>query len=72
MCLVPASQQHYVSMCQDIHNKRPTEIDTINGIIVREGRKFGIPTPVNETLLPLNCPKSLRSGRNLMIWNLPM
>ena len=40
-------------MCQDIHNKRPTEIDTINGIIVREGRKFGIPTPVNETMVHL-------------------
>ena len=47
------NQHHYVSMCQDIHNKRPTEIDTINGIIVREGRRFGIPTPVNETMVHL-------------------
>ena len=47
------NQHHYVSMCQDIHNKRPTEIETINGYIVSEGRKRGIPTPVNETLLHL-------------------
>lgn len=47
------NQKHYVSMCQDIHNKRKTEIDTINGTIVREGRALGIPTPVNETLLHL-------------------
>lgn len=47
------NQHHYVSMCQDIHNRRKTEIDTINGAIVREGRALGIPTPVNETLLHL-------------------
>lgn len=47
------NQHHYVSMCQDMHNKRPTEIDTINGAIVREGKKLGIPTPVNETLMHL-------------------
>lgn len=45
------SQHHYVSMCQDIHNKRQTEIDTINGYIVREGKRLGVPTPVNETLM---------------------
>ena len=47
------NQHHYVSMCQDIHNRRPTEIDAINGTIVREGRALGIPTPVNETLMHL-------------------
>ena len=47
------NQHHYVSMCQDIHNKRPTEIETINGFIVSEGRRLGIPTPVNETMLHL-------------------
>ena len=47
------NQHHYVSMCQDMHNKRPTEIETINGYIVREGRRLGVPTPVNETLYHL-------------------
>ena len=47
------NQRHYVSMCQDIHNRRKTEIDAINGTIVREGRALGIPTPVNETMMHL-------------------
>lgn len=44
------NQHHYVSTCQDVHNERATEIDTINGVIVREGKALGIPTPVNETV----------------------
>ena len=47
------NQHHFVSMCQDMHNKRPTEIETINGYIVREGKRLGIPTPVNETMVHL-------------------
>ena len=47
------NQHHFVSMCQDMHNKRQTEIETINGFIVSEGRRLGIPTPVNETLVHL-------------------
>ena len=47
------NQHHYVSMCQDMHYRRPTEIDTINGAIIREGRKHGVPTPVNETMYHL-------------------
>lgn len=39
------------SMLQDINNKRPTEIDSINGEIVAAGRKLGIPVPVNEELV---------------------
>ena len=39
------------SMLQDINNKRPTEIDSINGEIVAAGRKFDIPVPVNEELV---------------------
>ena len=47
------NQHHFVSMCQDMHNKRQTEIETINGFIVSEGRRLGISTPVNETLVHL-------------------
>jgi 2-dehydropantoate 2-reductase len=39
------------SMLQDINNRRPTEIDSINGQIVAAGRKFDIPVPVNEELV---------------------
>ena len=38
------------SMLQDVRAGRRTEIDFITGAIVREGRRLGIPTPVNEAL----------------------
>ena len=47
------NQRHHTSMCQDVHYQRQTEIDGINGAVVREGRRLGIPTPVNETLTHL-------------------
>lgn len=41
------------SMLQDILAKRRTEISVINGAIVQEGKKLGIPTPVNAVLTNL-------------------
>lgn len=41
------------SMLQDLEKGRRTEIDAINGSIVREGRRLGIPTPVNEVMVAL-------------------
>jgi ketopantoate reductase len=41
------------SMLQDLEQGRKTEIDAINGSIVREGKRFGIPTPVNEVMVML-------------------
>ncbi|MBM4459765.1 MAG: 2-dehydropantoate 2-reductase [Chloroflexi bacterium] len=38
------------SMLQDIERGRPTEIDSINGVIVATGRRLNIPTPVNTTV----------------------
>jgi 2-dehydropantoate 2-reductase len=40
-------------MLQDVLSQRRTEIDSINGAVVREGLRLGIPTPVNETLTRL-------------------
>lgn len=39
------------SILQSLEKHRPTEIDVINGAVVAQGAKYGIPTPVNETLL---------------------
>lgn len=39
------------TLCVDILNERPTEIDFINGVVVRLGRQFGVPTPVNATFV---------------------
>jgi len=41
------------SMLQDILNSKRTEIDYINGAIMRQGKALGIPTPVNEVLTNL-------------------
>ena len=39
------------SLCNDILSRRQTEIDFINGAIVRLGAEHGVPTPVNKTLI---------------------
>ena len=39
------------SACTDIINRRRTEVDWINGAIVRLGEKHGIATPINRTLV---------------------
>ncbi|MFC1909184.1 ketopantoate reductase family protein [Chloroflexota bacterium] len=41
------------SMLQDLESGKKTEIDTINGSIVREGKRLGIATPVNEVMVML-------------------
>jgi len=38
------------SMFQDVSAGRPTEIDSINGAVAREGRRLGVATPVNEAI----------------------
>ncbi|MGQ0667968.1 MAG: 2-dehydropantoate 2-reductase [Nitrospiraceae bacterium] len=40
----------HTSMYDDWKAGRQTEIDYLNGYIVKKGREFGIPTPVNEAL----------------------
>ena len=41
------------SMGQDIDNKRLTEIDAINGYVVREAKRACVAAPVNQTLTAL-------------------
>ncbi|OGW82901.1 MAG: hypothetical protein A2987_05290 [Omnitrophica bacterium RIFCSPLOWO2_01_FULL_45_10] len=48
-----ATATNVSSMLQDVLNKKRTEIDFINGAIVRQGKALGIPTPVNEVLTGL-------------------
>jgi 2-dehydropantoate 2-reductase len=38
------------SMLQDLDRGAPTEIDSLCGAVVREGRRLGVATPVNERL----------------------
>ena len=41
------------SLQQSLESGRRTEIDFIAGAVVREGKKYGIPTPVNSTLVAM-------------------
>ena len=44
---------HKASMLQDVEARRQTEIDYLNGGIVRFGREHGVPTPLNEAVVAL-------------------
>jgi 2-dehydropantoate 2-reductase len=44
---------HKASMLQDVEARRQTEIDFLNGGIVRFGRELGVPTPLNEAVVAL-------------------
>ena len=44
---------HLPSMLQDVLAGRETEVESINGAIVRFGERHGTPTPVNRALLQL-------------------
>jgi 2-dehydropantoate 2-reductase len=44
---------HKASMLQDVEARRPTEIDFLNGGIVRFGDEHGVPTPLNRAIWAL-------------------
>jgi 2-dehydropantoate 2-reductase len=43
----------FSSTAQDLARKKKTEIDHLNGVVVRKGEALGVPTPANRTLLAL-------------------
>lgn len=51
--LVPSFSAVYTSMCQDLAYGRHSEIDSINGAVVRLGGIHGIKTPYNESICRL-------------------
>ena len=52
------------SMLQDIEKGSRTEIDYINGSVVRLGEKYNIPTPVNKTLV--TCIKGIEFQQKML------
>jgi 2-dehydropantoate 2-reductase len=44
---------HKASMLQDVEARRPTEVDYLNGGIVRFGEEHGVPTPLNAAIWAL-------------------
>jgi len=47
---MPGGALHYTSAVSDSYYKRQTEIDFLNGAIVKEGAKLGIATPYNDAI----------------------
>jgi 2-dehydropantoate 2-reductase len=52
------------SMLQDLEKGKKTEIDYINGVVCRGGRKCGIPTPFNDKVVELVKEAEARGGVN--------
>ena len=50
LAVARATAANRSSMLQDMERGAPTEIDWINGAVCREGRRVGVPTPVNDDL----------------------
>ena len=47
---LPPTASHLSSMLQDLKKGKKTEIDYLNGAIVKLGRKHGVKTPANEII----------------------
>jgi 2-dehydropantoate 2-reductase len=60
-----ATAANVSSMLQDVRKKKRTEIDFINGVIVRQGQESGIPTPVNSVLTDL--VRTIEATYNLVV-----
>lgn len=53
LAVANATASNRSSMRQDVEGRRPTEIDAINGAVVRAAEKHGLSAPVNWTLTQL-------------------
>jgi len=45
--------RHFPSMLEDVEARRPTELESINGALVREARRHGVAVPLHEALYRL-------------------
>ncbi len=48
--IIQTMPAQYSSTAQDLMRGKPSEIDYLNGYIVRKGGEFGVPTPANQVL----------------------
>jgi 2-dehydropantoate 2-reductase len=51
--VIEATKENRCSMGQDLDYKRRTEIDAINGAVVREAKSLGISVPFNQMISDL-------------------
>lgn len=47
---IPRFGTHLPSTAQDMKARKKTEIDALNGAISRLGKRYGVPTPVNDVI----------------------
>ncbi len=60
--LIPATAAHQSSMLRDVRRGKPTEIEALNGAIVRMGREAGVSTPMNALVTRLVHAKEQFAG----------
>lgn len=60
-----ATASNVSSMLQDVLRKKRTEIDFINGVIIRQAQELGIASPVNSILVDL--VKTIEASYNLCL-----
>jgi len=53
LSVIEKTKKNKCSMLQDVERKRKTEIDFINGFIVRESRRLGLKAPINTAITDL-------------------
>jgi 2-dehydropantoate 2-reductase len=51
--IIEATRENRSSMGQDFDHRRKTEIDAINGAVVREAQRLGIAVPCNQMITDL-------------------
>jgi 2-dehydropantoate 2-reductase len=44
---------HYPSMLEDVEARRPTEVELINGALVRESHRLGVDAPLQTAVYRL-------------------
>lgn len=65
LAIAEATGANRSSMLQDIMRGAPTEVAAINGAVVREGARLGVPTPVNAQLAALVEALEATAGRRI-------
>lgn len=58
--LIPRTASHFPSMLQDLHKGKRTDIDALNGAIVRLGKETHVDTPANLRIVEAICKNKLQ------------
>lgn len=58
--MLPTTALHHASMLQDIQRGRRTEIDSLNGAVIKLGQGLGLNTPVNQVVVNILKAKEIK------------